>query len=254
MNIHGHTYVAYKITGKLDSLILVGSHVNDLVPFVPNSVLTFEEVHESPEIVYSYLKENNPEYIHFSLAMMTHSVKYGADQFNKNIDEWLLDDNPNLLDEFAKKISSYSKIPYDSAKLGRMHNYLWAGLDVHIVKNKPKFNKLLLKSFDDLDLDLVADILAKSFIKSREGIRQNLNVLFDPFFELGTDKLNTVEGYTRYLKLFFSNLPEKDDVNVSKTADFLEEIQQLFAEQWDEILETVIEDTRKRMAPFLTTK
>ena len=49
MNVLGHPYVAYRVFGRLDEWIVAGSWLPDLVPFVPDSVFEFEEIHESGE-------------------------------------------------------------------------------------------------------------------------------------------------------------------------------------------------------------
>ena len=61
MNLIGHNFIAKKVLGRYNSLIAAGCHLPDMVPFLRDSLLTFGEIHESPETVYNYLKENNKE-------------------------------------------------------------------------------------------------------------------------------------------------------------------------------------------------
>jgi hypothetical protein len=58
MNLIGHNFIAKKVLQRYNSLIAAGCHLPDLVSFLKDSALTFDEIHENAEIVYSYLDEN----------------------------------------------------------------------------------------------------------------------------------------------------------------------------------------------------
>ena len=91
MNILGHNYMAKLVLNKYNPNIAAGCHLPDLVPFLKGSTLSFEEIHESPEQVYVYHDKNDNSAIDLALGLMTHSVKFGADKFNRDIDIWLLE-------------------------------------------------------------------------------------------------------------------------------------------------------------------
>ncbi|MCG2686187.1 hypothetical protein L6258_02355, partial [Candidatus Parcubacteria bacterium] len=115
MNILGHPYVADESVGPLDKWLLTGSYLPDLVPFVPNSVFKFEEIHEGGERFLQFLDEHAPDKRNLALGMLTHGVKYGADKFSRDIEEQFEESREDL----AKKIAAASGVSIEVARSGR---------------------------------------------------------------------------------------------------------------------------------------
>lgn len=139
MNILGHNYIAFRVIGHLNELTIAGSEIPDLVPFVPDSVFTFEEIHESGDDLLRFLDATYPEKRDLAISMMCHSVKFGADAFNSDIDTWLIGDDDKLKKSLATKIADCASIPYEVAYHNRLHNYLWGGLDVYLMNLEKGF-------------------------------------------------------------------------------------------------------------------
>ncbi len=70
INYFGHTWVAFQAIKRHDPYLLAGSHIPDLVPYVTNSVFTFDEIHESGDSLYQFLKENHPGCINLALGIL----------------------------------------------------------------------------------------------------------------------------------------------------------------------------------------
>lgn len=248
MNIFGHTYVAYKILNKLDGYVFAGSHISDIVPFVPGSTFTFEEIHESPDKLLDFIKANYPGKEDLALSMMTHSVKFGADKFNREIDNWLLRDSEELLDEITEKIIWCSGVSMDVAKGPRIHNYLWCGIDLFILKNKPEFVLKFVESSSQINRPAISKILSKCFNKEYEKVLRDLNYIFD---EVDPKYLTSVSGLAILWRKFLAGLPEKDDVDPKRAEEVFDFIYEKFKGNWEDVLDNVISDVEKRMKDFL---
>ncbi|HSX39822.1 MAG TPA: hypothetical protein VLI92_04520 [Candidatus Saccharimonadales bacterium] len=249
MNIIGHTYIASKVIGRLNSDVAFGSHVNDLVPFVPNSTFSFQEIHESPELFLEFLKVHYPARKDLAWAMMTHSVKFGADKFNRDIDTWLTSGNEQLIEEIANKIVDCSSVSFKVAKEYRMHNYLWCGIDLYLLKKEPDFIKQLPELHKNLDKSGVAIMLAECFGKDSNLVLNDINYLFD---EIDFNNLLSIEGLAVLWKRFMAGLPEKDEIDVEKTISTWNYIYNSFDNRWEDILENVVTQVKVQIDPFLT--
>ncbi len=247
MNIQGHTFVASKVLGRLNKEISLGSHISDMVPFVPNSTFSFAEIHESPDRFLKFLEEKYPQKKDIALAMMTHSVKFGADKFNREIDKWLLGENTALLENIAAKICWCSGVTIETAKGGRMHNYLWCGVDIHILKNYPEFIAQNAKLMAEINIDEASQLLSECFGKDKNKVKGELNYLFS---EIKLEYLISIDGYAILWKKFLSGLPEKDNVIPDRAVEVFDFIYKQFEDRWKEIINNVIKDVSTRMRPY----
>ena len=71
--------------------------------------------------------------------MLLHGAKYGADGFNHQIEDWLLKNNDSLRNQLAEEIVNCSSVTIEVARKWRMHNYLWCGFDLYILKFQSNF-------------------------------------------------------------------------------------------------------------------
>lgn len=248
MNILGHAYVAFKVTGRLNKYLVAGSHVPDLVPFVPDSVFSFEEIHESGDKFLKFLEEKHPYARDLALGMMVHSVKYGADKFNRAIEEWLLADNEESRSELAREIVDCSGVNLEVARKGRIHNYLWAGIDFYLLKKQRQFVGDLAETHRLINREEIASLLAEGFRKEEKEVKRMVDYLLKP---TRPELLTSLEGLVEIWKKFLAVLPEKDAVNETKTIWLFGKIYLLFENQWEKILLEVVTDVKKRLGSFL---
>lgn len=250
MNILGHSYVASKVAGRLNKYLVAGSHLPDLVPFVPNSVFTFAEIHESSDKLLKFLEEEHPDTCDLAIGMMAHSVKFGADKFNQEIGKWLLGDNEKLINELGEKIADCSSVSFEVAKQSRLHNYLWVGVDVYLLKTNLEFVEQLANLHRQLDRKEIANLLSLGFGKDYRAVKRMIDYLLVP---IRPELLVSLVGLVKIWKIALAGLPEKDKIDEKKTVKLFWEIYQRFENQWQEILERVVSDVRSRMLPYLGT-
>ena len=248
MNFLGHPFVAEKATNKFNSWLIAGSHLPDIWPFLTTTVFSFEEIHESPDKLWKYLQKNAPEVSDLALGMMTHSVKFGADRYNREIENWLLDDKPEFRKQLVDKIVECSKISYEVADKWRLHNYLWIGVDAYLLKNESDFVKKLEKIYPTIDREKISDLLSKVFNEDFLKVKDLIDRMFIPLIETPID---SIESLAKAWKVALSGLPEKDQVDEEKAIALFEEIYERFKEKWPGILSRVIKDTKKSLKPFV---
>jgi hypothetical protein len=248
VNIIGHNYIASKVLNRYNSLIAAGCHLPDLVPFLRESVLTFDEIHESPERVYDYLKQNDDMYIDLALGLMTHSVKFGADKFNKEIDTWLLESNENLKLEIANKIVGASNMKLETALGPRMHNYLWCGYDFYILDKYPTFVNRIGNAYSGINVSEISEIISKTFDKPQDTIQNNIEAHIGLVLK---HNVATREGYISLWNGFASQLPEKDKIDELQALNTVVFIENIFQNQWGLIENRVVADITSRMAKYL---
>ena len=248
MNILGHNYIAKQVLNKYNSNIAAGCHLPDLVPFLKDSILTFDEIHENPELVYKYSVKNNEVGIDLALGLMTHSVKFGADKFNRDIDVWLLDNNEDLKQSIAEQICQASNINIDIAKGGRMHNYLWCGLDFFIVDNYPDFLPEMNLAYKNIDIDQTSKTLSEVFNKPQDLIRNDIEKHI--ILVIKSD-IKDKQCFLKFWKDFISDLPDKDEIDLEKAMKTISFIEKRFYDRWEEIINKVEIDIKDRMKAFI---
>jgi hypothetical protein len=247
VNIIGHNYIAYKVLGVFDKYTYAGSHIPDLVPFLPSSVFKFNEIHENHEGLLEFIKEQYPKAVNLPLSMMCHSYKYGTDKFNTDIVVWLLNHDEKLKDKIANKIASISNVPFEIARGGRLHNYLWCGFDIYLMKkNTDRIVDKLIYIQKDLDLKEIAHILSEYYKKNPFDVEKNLK----DHFRVNQESFKSVEGYTKTYKEYLSVLSEGDDLNIEKGQELLEYIDEVFENEWEVILNNVTQKVSAEIDKF----
>lgn len=244
MNLIGHNYIAYKLIGHVSPLTILGSHIPDFVPFLPSSVFTFEEIHEDHEELLNFIKQKYPTKTDLPLSMMCHSVKYGADELNREIDNMLLIDNQELESYLIHKIMEMSEITINSAK-ARLHNYLWCGVDFYLIKNSPQnITKTMAEEFTKIDFRDSAVILSDHYKKDVKIVEQNLR---DHFTIITKASFTSEEGFAQSWTKFLNRLPEKDSVTPDKARDLINEIFLKFESEWERVLEVTYKHVKQKM-------
>lgn len=249
MNLLGHNYIAYKILGKINNQTLIGSHIPDFVPFLPSSIFSFDQIHENHEDFLTFIKSNYPELIDLPLCMMAHSVKYGADEYNRSIDNWLLKQDENLINEISQMIVDASGVSFEIAKGPRLHNYLWCGVDLYIIKNDlDKIATQLAQVSTKIDFILVSKVLSEFYDKNQKKVLQNLQKHFET---INANTFLNISDFTKFWSKFLSSLNEGDNLDINKGQKLLEDIYLMFENNWKTIIDDVAEKVQVKMQPFL---
>lgn len=246
MNILGHPYVAFKATGRLNKYLAAGSWLPDLVPFVPSSVFTFEGIHEGGEKLLYFLEKKYFHTCDLAFGMMAHSVRFGADKFNREIETWLLGDDEELKKGLSLEIVDCSGVSLEVARKWRVHNYLWSGIDLHLLRTETKFVERLAKAHREIDREEIANLLAACFKKEKKEVKR----MIDYLFSFDSELLVSLPGLVKVWKKVLAGLPEEDKIDEQKTARLMEDIYRRFKNRWGDILERVIRDVKQKLEPY----
>jgi len=226
MNIIGHPYIAFRVFGRLSEDLVLGSYLPDIVPFVPGSAFTFEEIHEGGEQLLSFLDDACPERRDLALGMLCHSVKFGADKFSGDMEEQFVAERT----DYAKRIAEASAISLEMAREARFHNFLWWGVDVQLLRHRRKFVGELAKIVSRVDTAGAADLLAKCFAKDKLSVLRDIHFFLKP---LSPERFLSVRGLVEIWRDIASGLPEKDQVDVEKTVLLFEDCAALVEDSWE---------------------
>ena len=243
MNVLGHPFVAYKVLGDLNKWIVAGSWLPDLVPFVPDSVFEFEEIHEGGERFLRFLDQHYPDKRGLALGMLTHSVKFGADKFSRDIEKRF----ESVREKLAQMISESAGVSLEVAYKGWFHNYLWWGVDIQILRHEKEFVQRMTTTVPQIDIAEISGLLATCLSKEESDVRRMLDWVFEP---LTPENLSTVRGLARIWKKAVVGLPEQSRVDVGKTVEVFNFCADLLKDDWRDILEEVIKEVGKNVERF----
>jgi len=248
MNYLGHSWVALKATNRQDSLLIAGSHLPDLVPFVPNSIFTFEQIHESGDLLLDFLRKNHPDKTSLALGIVSHSVRYGADKFNPEIEK-LLNLDENSAEDLAQLISKASAVSYEIARGARMHNFLWTGIEMYLSKNQ-QFTHDLEQLNQEINYREVSQLLSGFFHLDEPLVYQEIESFFRKTTKVAKDQFELANQW----RDIAVGLPEGDNVDVDKTATLIAYIYDKFANQWEGLLNQVTSTVKRNMEQFLSSR
>ncbi|MFC1700121.1 hypothetical protein ACFLZ4_00560 [Patescibacteria group bacterium] len=250
MNLLGHNYIAYKVLKETTPYTLVGSHIPDFVPFLPTSIFKFEEIHENQEKFLDFVKEKYPDATSLPLSMMCHSVKYGADKYNREIDTWLLEDKEDLAGEVSRMIVDSSGVSFETARGPRLHNYLWCGADLYLMKNNPdSVIDKFVTSLESIDYNYTSKILSEFYKKDKKLVKENL---LDHFKFITPETFKDIEAFVKFWSKFLSPLKEGDNLDTKKGTELLNFIYTEFENDWEKIIGKVESKVKVSMKPFIT--
>lgn len=238
MNVIGHPYVAFEVFGRLTEDLVLGSFLPDIVPFVPNSVFEFEEIHEGGEKFLDFLETHNPERRDLALGMLCHSE---ADKFSRGLEERFGDKRGELV----KRIAEASKISLEIASRARFHNFLWWGVDVQILQHRREFVEGLAEKITQVDTGTAADLLAECFGKDVSAVEKDINFLLKPFTP---ERFLSVRGLAEIWKDMAVGLPEKDQVDIKKTEKLFTNCAHLLKDSWEEIVDEITVGVKAKLS------
>lgn len=229
MNILGHSWIAVNaIPGKRD-LLIIGSLLPESFPFIKDNPFSFEEIHEGGERLLEFLDRSYPGRRDLALGMLAHGKKFGADGFNQEIEKYA----DERREEFLQKIAACSAISLKFAGF-RLHNFLWWGVDVWILKKYPEFVGEVQAALRKVDVEGISTLLAEAFEKEQSAVEKVIETLLKRIYR--PEDLTSVEGLARTWARQAAGLPEKDRVNVAQTTTLFEECADLLKNDWRNII------------------
>lgn len=247
MNILGHAYIGSKVVLEYRDWAIIGALLPESFPFIENNPFSFEEIHEGGERLLRFLERNYPQKRNLGLGMLAHSANFGADGFNKEIENYGADKRGELLQAIAK----ISGVSLEVAKF-RLHNFLWWGIDVWILKSDLRFVNEVGGIIKKVNIEEISKILGECFAKEFGAVERTLRILFQEIYR--PEDLNSVEGLAQIWARQAAGLPEHDQVDVFGAAMLMRECANLLENNWRDILKMVEFEVGKKLQLFLEEK
>lgn len=240
MNILGHSYLATHTISGNKNLLIIGSLLPESFPFVPNNPFTEQEIHEGGEEFLDFLNKNYPTQRELALGILTHSSKFGVDNFNKSIKDYASKKREKVL----KDIADCSKIDLQIAE-SRLHNFLWWGVEIWILKSQSEFVKQVGQVLKEVNVEFFSKLLSDCFQKDYVQTKRTFEILFKEIYK--PKDLNSIEGLVNIWKRQAAGLPEHDEINIQQTAKVFEECADLFKDNWKSILDSLVAQVENRL-------
>lgn len=131
----------------------------------------------------------------------------------------------------------------------RLHNFLWLGVDCWILREYPEFVGEVQGAIKKVDIDGLSALLAEVFGKEQIAVEMVIKTLFEEIYR--PEDLISVEGLARTWARQAVGLPERDKVDVQKTAEVIEECAILLENEWRKIVSLVETRAGENLRPLI---
>lgn len=215
-----------------------------MLPYIPNDIFEYKELHEGGKKLLKYLDKNHPEKRDLALGMLSHGVEFGADKFIKELESFASQERQALLakimeaDSINRKFAEY-----------RVHNFLGLGIDWLLIQNEPELVEEVQKILREVDIKEISHLLAEGFGKDETKIKAMVETLFRKIYR--PKDLASAEGLAQIWARQASCLPEKDKVNIQKASELIQICAKLLEEKWGKYLENIVNSVKLNLKPFV---
>lgn len=244
MKILGHACIAIRAIDGNRQLLIIGSLLPEMLPYIPNDIFEYNELHEGGKKLLKYLDKNHSEKRDLALGLLSHGVEFGADKFEKESETLVEEKRESIL----RAIVKVNSIAPEIAKY-RLHNYVGLGIDWLLVQNEPELVKEVQKTLREIDIDEISHLLAEGLEKDEVRVRAMVETLFKKIYQ--AEDLASVEGLAQIWARQASGLPEKDKVNIQKASELIQICAKLLEEKWGKYLENIVNSVKLNLKPFV---
>jgi len=247
MKILGHAYIATRAVDGNIELLIIGSLLPEMLPYVPNNIFDYEEFHEGGKKLLKYLEGYYPEKRDLALGLLSHGTELGADKFSQASEKLVVSKKASL----SKKISRTHQVDLRAAE-GRLHNYVGLGIDWLLIQNEPGLIKQVQETLKTINIEEISYLLAKAFGKNEAKVRTMVEILFRDIYRW--EDLTTAEGLARTWGRQVSRLPERDKVDVVEASEIIKECAELLEGEWRSFLKSASLRVAENLQLFLREK
>lgn len=247
MKILGHAYIATHAVDGNNQLLIIGSLLPEMLPYIPNDIFDYKELHEGGRKLLEYLEAHYPEKQDLALGLLSHGVELGADKFSRASEEFVAPKRESLL----KKISQAEGVSSKIAE-SRLHNYVGLGIDWLLVQGEPELIRNVQETLKEIDTEEISHLLAEAFGKNEAKIRVMVKTLFESIYHW--EDLTSVEGLARIWARQAAGLTEGDRVDVPQVSEIIKECGDLLEGEWRSFLESTNMKVREALQAFSLDK
>lgn len=244
MKILGHIYIATNAVDGNNQLLIIGSLLPEMLPYIPNDIFEYQELHEGGRKLLEYLDHHHPEKRDLALGLLSHGGELGADRFSRESEKFVASKREFLL----KKISQAHKIGSKAAE-GRIHNYVGLGIDWLLVQNESELVREVQETLKEVDIGEVSHLLAEGFQKDEAKVKLITETLLRKIYQ--PEDLTSIEGLARTWARQAAGLPEGDRVDILKASEIIQECADLLEGKWRGFLESTRIKVRENLQPLI---
>lgn len=250
MNVLGHAYIVAQLSPirAEKQLLIVGSLLPESFPFMSDMIdfpFNNEEIHEGGLTLLNFLENNYSQKRSLALGIMSHSRQFGADGWNEEAEKYC----GSRRSEYIERIAQISQITADVAQ-SRLHNFSWWVIDWRILETYPSEVEEIRQAIINVNIEEMADLLAKGFSKDFGKVREVVERLFRHIYQ--QDDFSDLRGLMRIWARQAAGLPEKDKVSVDKAVALVQELSELVGNEWYSLLQMVEERVRGNLQRYLS--
>lgn len=233
MFFHAHVFYAKRVDKNLDALKVVGSIIPDLAG---TSIITWDNLHKKRDILaFSlYVKSHYPAFTSLLKGINYHnSVDYLSHvKYKNSTPGYAYTTSTRELIDLTQK--AYNVSP-ERAKISA-HNNIECGVDYHLLNDHPELAKLIRNSVKEIDMEGLAELIAKYFKKSKKEVLEALKI----FFSIATDyDLRNIDEWVR-LFVGLNKMYLKTNSNKELTRKALELSIEITKDSYGKFIKTAI--------------
>jgi len=244
-----HTLVSTKVTGRKNSLLILGS----LLPDIAWSSTIKEwryKLHENSKVFYDYIKENYPQLLELAIGVRLHSYEdRGADYYSDDEKVGFAKIEAHKISNDVTKLlgleSNGLTVPFkyglrvnSSSWIGKMlginkkiafviaHNFIEGGVDLNLLEKNKDLVAIYKRTFDNLDLNEIVASLSQYLGVKEETLEEEIEKYIKLIKPNNFSSINTIATET-VLPLLENRLERKlDSEEVVKVLKKAKEITQ----------------------------
>jgi len=247
MKILGHAYIATHATEGNEQLLIIGSLLPEMLPYIPNDVFGYKELHEGGKRLLKYLETCRPDKRDLALGLLSHGAELGADKYSRAGERFVAPERQSLI----REISLAQGVSLETAE-SRLHNYVGLGIDCLLVQNEPGLVKKVQETLRKIDTKEIACLIARAFDKDKTKVMKMTKTLFKNIY--CWEDLTSVEGLARIWARQSSGLPEKDKVDIPRSSVVIKKCASLLEKEWKGFLESISTRVRNNLQVFSLNK
>jgi len=233
MFFHTHAYFSQRVDKQLDALKVVGSMLPDIAV---TGIVSWENMHKRQGVLefFAYVKKSAPEFISLAQGIAYHCALDRTSHLeykNSHPGYAYVNITPELFKLLKKTIDVSDLRARQSG-----HNIIEAGVNYHLLREKPELITLVNNSLLETDMPKLGKLLSDCYGKGeKEAVVavNNFSMFITDYDLRGIDEWVRffVDMNKYYLKI------DTDEVYVKKTLELAFEITK---NNWKEYLETSI--------------
>lgn len=232
-----HIYVATKVTGRKNDLLVLGSIIPDLAWF---SIPLRDAVHNTPQEFWQFVQNRFPLDLDLALGVKLHSqVNHGADFYSDDLKTGYAKVKGRKI---LKEVKRVLQIEGSDHALVLAHNFIEAALDLNIQETDPRINMIYAQALNDQSLSRVAEIVGKFLSQPAELVLAEIKklVYIDSPRNLSSPELLIDNAFLPWLEA-----EEKKKFNRGEILNLLTRSQDLIRPTFLEFFEEVITKLKK---------